>query len=218
MHKITTTVCLAVAIILSSGVASASSVFSFTGTFPGDDYLQDFSFTSTGGTVTILSLGYAGGTNGNGVVIPAGGFNTVFSVFDPSGALVAQNSQGVGVPVDPTTGAGLDALIEQPFAAGTYTLVLSEYDNLANGPNLSNGFSETGNGNFTCPNFAGTSGPFCDITGSERDGNWAVDISGVSTASIPGAGTPEPATFFLAGGAAAVLALVRRRKASTRQA
>jgi hypothetical protein len=61
------------------------------------------------------------------------------------------------------------------LAAGNYTVSVMQYDNFANGPNLSNGFRENGNTNFTA-RFGCSQGFFCDVTGSNRDGHWAFDM------------------------------------------
>jgi hypothetical protein len=205
-------------ILLSSGLASASTIFSFAGTFSQDDHLETFSFSiPTSTTVTIRSYGYAGGTNGNSQVIARGGLDSFFSVFDSAGTLKQTNDDVPGIsPVDPATSNAFDAIIQQVFAAGTYTLVLSQTDNTPLGGLLSDGFSQTGNGAYTCAEFAGTSGPFCDAGGDQRNGNWALDISGVATASDTTSGVPEPASILLVGSAATAFVL-RRRKSSNSQ-
>jgi hypothetical protein len=68
-------------------------------------------------------------------------------------------------------------------------------------------------GNFTC------SQGFCDLaTGAADNGNWVVDIGGVDMATdVPD--SPEPLTFWLAGGGLVFLRLVSstRRDFSTEQ-
>jgi hypothetical protein len=205
-------------ILLSSQLASASAIFSFTGTFSQDDELATFSFTVPASTtVTIRSYGYAGGTNGASQLIDEGGLDSFFSVFDSAGSLKQSNDDAPGIsPIDPVTANAFDAYIQQIFTSGTYTLILSQTDNTPLGSALSDGFSQTGNAPYTCAAFAGTSGSFCDAGGAQRNGKWAIDISGVSTATQIISGVPEPASVLLVASAAAAL-MLRRRKSSNLQ-
>lgn len=205
---------------LSVGVASGSSI-SFTGTFTTDDQLEIFLFTAPSASFVAQTLSYAGGTNAGGLPIPAGGFDPVLSVFNATGGLTASspligsNDDGA-VLTDPTTGNAFDAVlaISTLNAGGTYALILSESDSLPNGPTYGDGFSQSGNGNFTAAEFGcGGTAPFCDATPAQRDGSWAVDIIGVRAASdISAGGTPEPGSILLLSAGLAGLALLRRRR------
>jgi hypothetical protein len=81
------------------------------------------------------------------------------------------------VETDPTTLNCFDSYLSLDLGAGSYTVALTEYDNLANGPTLADSFSQVGNGDFTCPEFLGTPGAFCDVSPSQRNGAWALDIT-----------------------------------------
>jgi hypothetical protein len=124
----------------------------------------------------------------------------VISLFDSSGNLLVFDDGGVAPSgcglrnVDPATGFCLDAYINLVLQAGTYTAVLTEFDNTPNGPTLEDGFVEQGGGNFT-------GGPFLLNAGSgfQRTGNWDLDIS-----STP---EPQPTELLVAG--LFVLGLVR---------
>jgi len=148
---------ITLALCLSVSIAQAFSNFSFTGTFSEDDQLELLQFTvPSTSAVTLRTWSYAGGTNAAGTVIASGGFDTVLSLFNATGGLtnssllVGSNDDGAGVATDPSTGNAFDALLSLPsLGAGTYVLVLSESDNLANGPTYGDGFSQTGNGDFT---------------------------------------------------------------------
>jgi hypothetical protein len=207
------------ALLLSAGVASASS-FSFTGTFTQDDQLELFQFTAPSNNVTLRTWGYAGGTNVNGQVIPAGGFDPVLSLFDASGGLlsssllVATNNDGAGVAADPSTGNAFDSLLNLTTLAGTtYVLVLSQSDNLANGPDFGGGFSQQGAGNFTASEFGCGGVSFCDASPAQRTGNWAVDIDGVGTArDLSASSVPEPRSTTLLAAGIIFLALLGWRK------
>jgi hypothetical protein len=202
-------VCLVAAALLPSCLSAAT--VSYTGTFSDDDQEQVFSFTlGAPGTVTLRTLGYAGGVNGNSTVILSGGFDPILSLFDATGSLIALNDDDLGAAVDPVTGNGFDASISGLLAADQYTLVLTEADNLPVGPTLADGFTRTGQGNFTGPEFAGIPGSFWDATPAQRNGNWAVDLVGVTVSTVP-----EPATLFTFGtscfGLLSCVILSRRR-------
>jgi hypothetical protein len=194
------------------GVASASS-FSYTGSFGTDDQIQEFLFSlSSTSTVTAVTYGYAGGTNQATATIAQGGFDPWLAIFNSAGALVASDDNGTcgQVGTDSNTGACFDAYISQSVAAGNYTLVLSQSDNSPFGGNLSDGYTRTGQTDFTS-SFGCTNNQFCDINADNRTSNWAVDIDNVKSSSLPGTGAPEPATFLLLGGGFAGIFMLRRR-------
>src|SRR5215467_15619437 len=64
---------------LSTGISSANN-FSFVGVFSQDDQLEFFMFTAPSANVTVRTWGYAGGTNADGQLISAGGFDPILSV------------------------------------------------------------------------------------------------------------------------------------------
>jgi hypothetical protein len=208
-------VAVLVPIIAAPGIARADN-FSFTGSFSRDDDVQLFNFTvgATSNDVILRTWSYAGGTNAAGQVIPEGGFDPILALFDSTGALIGQNDDGGdNVPADSVTGAQFDTFLElTTLAPGTYTVAVMQYDNFANGPNLSDGFARTGEPNFTL-DFApaGSTGFFWDVTQHQRTGNWAFDILGVNSAGI----VPEPSSLVMGGiGGLTLLgvSLFRRRK------
>ena len=200
----------AVSIAAALGLASqaaAVTVQSVTGRFTADDNTFATTFSLTGTVdqiVTIRTLGYAGGTNLNGVMVPAGGFDPIVSLFSAAGTLIGFNDDGGGVPVHSLTGRAADSLLEITLAVGTYQAVLTQYDNVPNG-NLGEGFSRAGQGNFT-PQLANCGATqFCDPYGNARNGGWALDISAVAI--------PEPSSVALLGlGLLAFGGLYRRRR------
>ena len=111
------------------------------------------------------------------------------------------------MPADSVTSQQYDTFLQSFLGAGDYTVSVMQYYNFARGPNLSDGFRETG-ANFTfiyeCSN-----GMFCDATGDNRDGHWAFDVLNVESASA----VPEPGTLgLLSMGLAGIAALRKRRR------
>jgi hypothetical protein len=101
--------------------------------------------------------------------------------------------------------------------AGDYTVALSQYDNFATGPNLSDGFSLEGAGNFTAGFSSCTQAFFCDFSDTpvytNRTNVWAYDVLNVPSRDEgpgPGVDVPEPAalSIFSLG----LLALLLRRR------
>lgn len=210
-----------ICVFVALAVSAFADNFSFTGSFTQDDQVQAFSF-SVGATsnVTLETLSYAGGVNAAGQTIAEGGFDPILALFDSTGAEVGQNDDGgASVPADSVTGQHYDTFLNiGTLTAGNYTVTIQEYDNFANGPNLSDGFSRTGQGNFTSAAFGGNGpGGFYDVTGTQRDNQWAFDILGVNSATTitpptPSA-TPEPGSILLLASGAAGLFLMKRRQA-----
>lgn len=192
------------AMLACSGAAQAID-FSFQGTFLQDDDVQLFTFVvGAPSTVTLRAWSYAGGVNAAGATIARGGFDTNLALFDSTGALIGENDDGGCdlVAADALTGKCWDTyLLLNSLAAGTYTVGIMEFDNSAIGPNLSDGFSRTGDGNFTSGNDGDCAGvAFCDVShadpGAQRDNHWAFDVN-VEQARPQD--VPEPSTFALFG-------------------
>lgn len=170
---------LRLALLLSVAALSTPAFaadFSFTGNLPNDDSVLLFSFTiGAPGNVSVRTYSYAGGTNADGAVIPAGGFDPILSVFDSTGALIdANDDDETGtVAVDPVSGQEWDTYLElTALPAGQYTVAVSQYANFATGPNLSNGFEGSG-----------TSG-FVDDDGFTRTSAWAFDVLNADSAEL----------------------------------
>jgi hypothetical protein len=205
------------------GTQSADAAnFSFTGNFTHDNDVQLLQFSIASATsVTLNTLSFAGGTNAAGTPIAGGGFTPYLALFDGTGNMLNQTTGkqpcGGGNPAAPdaATGACWDEYFLYDLAhlgvlpAGSYTLALTEWDNVALGTTLADGFIyDSGPADFT-------GGPFLENSigfGVQRDGHWAVDILAVDSASA--VAVPEPDTLPLAlAGLAGFVPFVRRRSA-----
>jgi hypothetical protein len=209
---------LRVLLLASLAASKAFASVSFQGTFATDDQLELFQFSiGATQTVTIVSWEYGGGTNAANTVIPAGGFDTLFTLFDGTGAQIGSfDDCGAGSGQSSNHDACLDAYYQDTLTSGSYFLALTQSGNDSNG-DLIDGFSQQGQGNFTCAPFS-LSGAFCDTFGNQDNGNWAVDFVNVDSAVDITGVVPEPASFLLTGGAAALLlAFTRRRQAHRRE-
>ncbi|MDQ2694405.1 MAG: DVUA0089 family protein, partial [Pseudomonadota bacterium] len=169
-------------ILASVGGTAGALDFSFTGTFGQDDDVRLFNFSvDAPSEVTLRSLSYAGGTNAAGASIPAGGFDPILTLFDGGGNLVTDDDDG-GTREDPNTGLVLDAQTEAELAPGDYTVSITQFNNFANGPTLSEGFEREGQGNFTAREVGLDEGMFFDFEGNLRTGFFAIDILNVNFA------------------------------------
>ena len=172
-----------------------SGTISFTGNFVNDNDVQLLALSLlSDATVTLQTLGYGGGTNGNGQVIPAGGFESVLQVYAaPSGMAVGGPIQpgpnptcGPRTPDPGRLGFCQDAYLQMFLTAGNYSVALTQSPNDPLG-NLSDGFFYVDA--VPDPNF---NNGFVGTFGFQGTSAWAVDIS------FPGATqVPEPATALL---------------------
>jgi uncharacterized protein (TIGR03437 family) len=162
--------------------------FSYTGALTQDDDERQFNFTlRQPATVTIRTYSYAGGLNAAGTQLPRGGFDPTISVFDSSGELFTFNRDGgcAKVSRDKVTAFCFDAYIQQEFPAGTWQVVLTESENLPNGPTLADSFVYDGYGNFTADPDNVDSQGFWDFFPNQRTANYSLDILGVDSSQPP---------------------------------
>jgi hypothetical protein len=162
------------------------------------------------GTVTMQTTSFASGLVG---------FQPVLTLFDGGGNLLFQDATGGTAPgscgarsIDAVSGACGDAYIQATLGPDSYTLALTQWDNIPNGPTLADGFPRVGEGNFTGPSFLGSAGSFILSDGSQRNSAYALSIDGDGVQSAP-SGVPEPATFgVLAFGLLGIAAAGARRR------
>jgi len=200
---------LALTGLLGFTATAGAATLSFTGNLTRDDDVATFGFVVTAaGTVTLRSFSYAGGTNGAGAAVPAGGFDPGIALFDAAGLLLLTQDDATpecnGVPNDPLTNDCFDVNVVTELAAGNYLVAITQFNNEPLGPDLAAGFSKSG-ADFTSV-FGCSAGQFCDVSAESRTSFWAVDVSGDGVAVVP-----APAAGWLLGWALAGVGLLRRR-------
>jgi hypothetical protein len=187
------------------GGAALAADFSFTGNLADHNQVQLFNFSvAAPSTVTLRTYSYAGGVNAAGQTILRGGFDPILALFDSSGALINQNDDGgSNVPADSVTGTHYDTFLQSSLTAGNYTVSVMDYANFANGPNLSNGFSN-----------GALSPGFIDATGNQRDNHWAFDVLNVNSAVVvpPINAVPEPESYAMMLAGLGLLGFIARRR------
>ncbi|PSB01914.1 DVUA0089 family protein [Merismopedia glauca] len=213
--KVSSTLAGLALITLSIGLTNPASAanLSFRGNFTQDDDVRLINFTlSSTSQVIIKSLSYAGGTQADGTLVSAGGFDPILSLFDNGGNLIDSNDDGGSshVPADLTTGAGFDAFLTSLLNPGTYTVAVTQFYNFPGGTNISQGFRHQGEANFTSL-YGCSTGVFCDTTGNSRTNFWAVDVL-KRDEPIPPTSVPEPSTLLGAFLALSTLSKVSLRK------
>jgi len=179
-------------ILLVAALPASASIL-LNGSFSVDDQAQLFTLVvANAGPVTVQSAGYA-----------AGGFDTVLSLFsnDPARTLLALDNDGA-------CGFCADAELSIFLTPGLYTVALTQYDNLPYGPGFADGFSRSGEGNFT-PGLSGFPGvSFLDASGSQRTSHWSLVFDGASSVNA----VPEPASSMSVSlGLAALIGAYARR-------
>ena len=137
-------------LVTSSAFAlTAPSSFSETGTLGFDDSVDTVIFTVDSiADVTMETFGYGGGTQADGNVVFAGGFDPILTLFTLAGELINYNDDSGYGATDPATFSAYDSGFTERLSAGTYVLAISQYSNFANGPDIINGFDGSGRTDF----------------------------------------------------------------------
>src|SRR5581483_7475504 len=193
---------LALALPLGAGPVTTSYTGSLDPNNPDDVFTATFTLASTG-AVNIQTWSYGGGTNGNGVAIPAGGFDPVIGLYlgtGDSATFVTYNDDGTCPPGNTKDFGGQpfcfdSTLVLSNLAAGTYTVSLTAFGNepFASQQPSFNLFSDgfLGLAQYNDP---------ADPTGNTSvTNNFAFDITiDQSAGPGPDTSTPEPSSAGLA--------------------
>jgi hypothetical protein len=190
------------------------SAATFTGNLGADDDVALIPFTIVSpSSFTILTTSF--GDN-------SGGFQPILTLFDGSGDFTGYSDwTGGSTPggcgprtIDPISAQCLDAYIQGVLSPGVYTLALSQVGNTPILPNLSDGFLQTGTGNFTPSMYGCSTGTsFLDFNCNQRNSNWSVDIE---SSGLPA--TPEPMPIALTVPALLIPIIAARQRRRQRQA
>ncbi|MBU2993524.1 DVUA0089 family protein [Octadecabacter sp. 1_MG-2023] len=200
--------------------AAHAATFSFSGEFVNDNDVVIFEFqVGALSDINLRSFSYGGGTQADGNVVAAGGFDPILTLFNSTGGLINSQDDSSNTTPDPITGNTYDVNLDVfALAAGTYSVAVSQYDNFNAGGNLSDGFfyDGAGNENFTAGIASCSNAIFCDVSDTNRTGAFAFDISGVDDAIIVVDPTPNvvplPAGMPLMLAGIGAFAALRRRK------
>jgi hypothetical protein len=224
--KLSSCLILLIALLLGAGAARADSSFTGTLATPESTFDVVLNLSSAA-TITLQTYGFGGGVNQAGTTIPPGGTDPFLAIFAGAGATILTDGSGnpfgtslslsnYDNPLDLTGGqdfvgcgpantvsdfgdttCGDITMTLSSLAAGTYTIVLSDGQYIANAVydngTLGEGFTDLTGGVF-CNTEDGDTGTPCPNT----SGAYALDITGLPSGSTTTT-TPEPATLLLIG-------------------
>jgi hypothetical protein len=231
-------VILAVAVLLAVPTAFADTTTSYVGTLATSESTFETTLTLTSAeSVTLQTYGFGGGTNGNGTVIAPGGTDPFLAIFSGTGGgatiLTDASSNPFGTSLDlgnyssftgcppantvsdfGDTTCGDITMNFASLAAGTYTIVLSDGQYIANAVfdngTVGEGFSDFTGGAF-CNTVDTTTGTPCPNT----SGAFALDVT-TSGSSTPPPMPEPPAPLLLAAGVFCIAAYQFRSRAFAR--
>lgn len=216
-RNVISAIVLATVMLLFTSVQAAD--FDFSGTFTKDNDVALLNFSvGAFSTVTIFSSSW-GVPNGNadGYIL-YGGFDPILAIWTSAGAL--QGEQDDGGIVGTTTSNGVDyfhgywdSYYSLDLNAGDYLASITQFNNFANGNQLSNGFNQDSNPTFT-QGFATVPQTYFNGVylgdNDYRTGDWEFHLINVSAANVQS--IPEPGTILLVGSGLLGLAGARRRR------
>jgi hypothetical protein len=213
----------ALAMFLFAGVPSAfadsTSTQSYTGTLATSESVFQTTVTlAAGDDVVLQTYGFGGGTNAAGTAIAAGGTDPFVAIFNATGTILTDgmgNAYGTSlalanygsfmgcgpggaatVNIGGAPQCGDVTMSIEDLAAGTYTVLLSDGNYIANAAIedpaglLGDGFSDYSGGQFCNLLINGVA---CPANSTVADSPYALDVTTIT----PAAPTPEPPALLL---------------------
>ncbi len=183
---------IAVAISLSgfAVVSVRAAPFTFASTNPGfSSFLKDndvppalnFATTDPFTQVNLITDSF-----GN---TPAGGFDLTVALFNATTGDLLGQSNDINFDAN-----NFNDFLSVIVPAGNYSLYVSQYDNLARGPKLANGFL------LTAPAFNNyTGGTFADLNNVHHTGAWRVNVSTIAVPEVPSVLLALPTLTLITG-------------------
>jgi len=218
MHNATCAVrCLGLIVaLLAAGTAAHATDFDFAGSFEFDNDVALVGFTvGAPSNVTVFTSSWIAGEPPPGADLY--GFDPIVSVWASDGGLLASWDDGFAAGTASSNGVPYDygvwdAYFNVLLAAGEYSVTVTQFNNYPVRPNLSDGFTQDGNPDFTFTHGWGTQDHFngtWDIPNDPRSSRWELHVLNVSPAQT----VPEPSTWLVLGvGGVAITRLRHRRK------
>jgi hypothetical protein len=191
--------------LLYAGPAHALD-FDFSGTFQNDDdsVLLNFSVASQS-NITIFSSSWGDSETADDGYMANAGFDPILALWDSSGNLI--NEQDDGHTVGSTVSNGVsythgswDSYFQASLSAGDYIASITQYNNFSVSNQLSDGFINDGNPDFTYDQGYGSQPKFNGVWTDDdpRTGDWSFHVLNVEQASATNP-VPEPSTILLLG-------------------
>ncbi len=143
MKKLTLFI-LALVTALAFSMSALALDFDFNGAFNQDNDVLQFNFSMAApGAITIFSSSWYDG-----------GFDPILAIWAADGSFLQQQDDGWLTGSALSNGTSYDygvwdSYYTQTMGAGDYIASITQFDNFANGSNLSDGFRYDGNPNFT---------------------------------------------------------------------
>ena len=191
------------ALILAPGAQALD--IDFSGEFEYDSQVEYVNFDVTyDSTVTIFTSSWVDLGFDPEIQLWDAGTQELLAAHSDNGSNGTESSNGTDYDY-----GELDVYFQQFLSVGSYVVTITQYDNLAAGDYLWDGWTREREHEYTQD--YGSEEFFNGMDGSARTGEWALHVTNISTAP-PNLPVPEPASITLLGLGLAGLAYRYKRK------